>query len=116
MSIVILPETFQPLGRNARDIEIGIVDVNLGREVVTVKASRLSSGTISAAGFVGRYQTSRNPWRASVVLIDGRMSFHFGRDDRSGRFQKERGISYEPATYETLIDPTFYQPVAASEA
>lgn len=66
---------------------------------------RVYDDTLYADGFVGRYQTSANPWFATVMIdrregeFFGRIHASFGRDDRVGRFRKEAGISYEPETY-----------------
>lgn len=85
--------------------EIGMAIVSFGRTQHTTLARRGKDGTISLAGFVGRYRTSTNPWLASVrIYANGRVSCHFGRDDRSGRFNKQNMISFEPETYRKLAN------------
>jgi hypothetical protein len=110
MTISIKRDTFQALGKNCRDITIGTVQLDLGREVVTAKAFQTYNGEISVAGFIGRYRTSNTPWLASVKTrgADNMLSVDFGRDDRSGRFNKQNAISWEPEIYEKLIDTNFW--------
>ena len=68
--------------------------------------------SFAVAGFVGRYKTSTKPWMAHVTVYkDGRTFARFGRDERSGRFNKMAGISYEPATYATLANADYWDAV-----
>lgn len=60
--------------------------------------SEFSPSTLYLKGFVGRYRTSNKAWAATVrATPEGQVFASFGRDDRSGRFNKLQGISYEPA-------------------
>lgn len=77
----------------------GKVEVSFGREVHTLWAIRHDGNHVSILGFVGRYRTSTKAWRASVSLYNGSLHAYFGRDDRSGRFNKMQGISLEAATF-----------------
>ena len=88
----------------------GKIDVQVGSKIVTAWASKFSDTSVANVatyrvfGFVGRYRTSIKPWRAYVssgIYGNGERytSGYFGRDDRSGRFQKMQGISWEPALY-----------------
>lgn len=71
----------------------GTVQVVLGRETKEVTAFKLG-GRIFAKGFGGRYQTGSKVWPATVILdvTTGSEYANFGRDDRSGRFNKLAGI------------------------
>lgn len=83
--------------------EPGTVEVAFGGKSLTVEAFRYEDGEIGLIGFVGRYRTSPKPWLASVRADkNGSIFASFGRDDRSGRFQKLQGISYEPQTYAAI--------------
>lgn len=79
------------------------VDVAFKGRTTTVEGYRFpdsaySPDTIYLKGFVGRYRTSTKAWAATVrATPEGKVFAHFGRDDRSGRFNKLDGISYEPA-------------------
>ena len=89
--------------------EIGMATVSFGRTQHTTFARREKDGAISLAGFVGRYLTSTNPWPASVrIYADGRVFCRFGRDDRSGRFNKQNMISFEPEIYRKLADMEYW--------
>lgn len=99
-------ETFVATGEAGRYGGVpGTVTMMLRTGVVTAEATFYpKDGDFYVKGFVGRYQTSAKPWRASVQFkADGTIGFvNFGRDDRSGRFNKRSGISYEPETYKAL--------------
>lgn len=130
MALNIRIETFKPDGTHTVEspakrgrpgyryvYETGTVEVDLGNEVVTCRAHRQpdyrdpSKVRVSVAGFVGRYETSSKPWVASLWQTEGEEpQGHFGRDDRSGRFHKLRGISYEPKTYEAIANMPFWYP------
>ena len=79
------------------------VDVTFKGRTAAVEGYRFpdnaySPDTIYLKGFVGRYRTSAKAWAATVSATpDGKVFAHFDRDDRSGRFNKLEGISYEPA-------------------
>ena len=80
----------------------GTVDVEFGHKTLKAVECRVYGKFVSLDGFIGRYHTSANPWLVSAHADfdkDGKVFAHFGRDDRSGRFHKESGISYEPETY-----------------
>jgi hypothetical protein len=84
--------------------EEGTVDVIINGKLITVEASRTEAlwtrPTVFLRGFIGRYRTSMKNWRATVTAdADGRVSGWFGRDDRSGRYNKLAGISYAPDLY-----------------
>lgn len=111
MQITIDRDTFTATGRNRLGREVGTVLVNTGREVITAAASRGETGEITVGGFVGRYQTSGKAWPAHVMTHGDKLFATFGRDDRSGRFNKQRGISYEPNTYADLVDPAYWEAV-----
>lgn len=79
----------------------GVVEVTLRNETRTVCAKKSTSdGTISAYGMTGRYQTGTKAWPASVQQrIDPRTNktwdfISFGRDDRSGKFQKASALHF----------------------
>lgn len=86
--------------------EKGTVNVTLGNQTRRVPASRWIShvdGTanIAARGMYGTYRTSANRWPASItsMIRNGEVweNANFGRDDRSGRFNKMRGIAFGEA-------------------
>nr|WP_313665526.1 hypothetical protein [Brucella intermedia] len=95
----------KPLKYKEGTYEVGTISAVFGGRVQTVEAVRYDNGDIALKGFVGHYRTSRNPWRASVLFRDGASDkpyVNFGRDDRSGRFNKSNMISYEPETYRNI--------------
>lgn len=99
-----LLDTYLPLGRNERGDEIGELTVIIRGQPTQVRCYRTDYG-MYLAGFVGRYVTSTKPWNAHVRLqSDGHISVNFGRDDRSGRFNKSNMISYEPRLWATLAN------------
>jgi hypothetical protein len=80
-------------------VERGTVEVMIGRETRRVRASKTTptyeggKPTLTAFEMTGRYQTGAKAWPASVTQTtwaDGKVteSADFGRDDRSGRFNK----------------------------
>jgi len=77
----------------------GTVDVEFGSKTITAWAIKSEYG-IAALGFVGRYRTSRKPWRASVSVekTGERTRIYFGRDDRVSSFSKN-SINFEPKTF-----------------
>jgi hypothetical protein len=117
-SIKILNETFQSLGVNKYGDIVGTVQIDLGYgKIVTAKASPTSigkTGSLCVAGFVGRYVTSPKPWLATVSGFEKSLYVFFGRDDRSGRFNKANAISFDPTTYATLCNPARWDAVEAA--
>jgi len=107
-TINILPDTFSPATASADDLGNrkdlanyinGTVDVEIGHNTVTAWAEKTDTD-IRVYGFVGRYKTSAKAWHATVKLTNqGALLVWFGRDDRSGNFTKQNGISWEPETY-----------------
>lgn len=97
------PNSFKITGEQHNEyFEDGTVELNLRTGTVVADAYRSKrDGEIYVRGFVGRYRTSPRAWRATVCFkADGTMRYAtFGRDDRSGRFNKQDAISYEPETY-----------------
>lgn len=97
------PNSFAITGEQGSDyFDYGTVELNLRTGTVIADAFRSKKdGEIMVRGFVGRYRTSPRAWPASVVFgVDGTLRYaNFGRDDRSGRFNKQNAISYEPEIY-----------------
>ena len=116
-NIKILNETFQPLGVNKYGDTVGTVQIDLGYgKIVTTKASPTyisHAGSLDVAGFVGHYVTSTKPWLAQVSGSGSKLWVHFGRDDRSGRFNKANAISFDPTTHATLCNPARWDVVEA---
>jgi len=117
-SIKILNETFKSDGVNYRGTEVGTVDIDLGfGKVVTARAIvapaiGLRDAGLDVAGFVGRYQTSPKPWPASVTGHGDKLWVHFGRDDRSGRFNKLNALRWEPETFAQIANIAYWQAAA----
>ena len=101
----IFAETFKSNGTTALGGVSGTVEV----DGIERNAVRMESGAIYIYGFIGKYRTSPKAWQASVSLINGRISVDFGRDDRSGRFQKQNMIQYAPDVFATLTNPKFWE-------
>ena len=110
-NITIARETFQADGPERvfaganyeMRFQPGTVTVTMGNQSVTAKAERDERGSIWVRGFIGRYRTSPKPWRATVSLsTSDHLYVNFGRDDRSGRFNKMNAISWEPDTYDAI--------------
>lgn len=99
------PDSFTVTGeKDSEYFEDGTVELNMRDGTVLADAFRSKSdGEICVRGFVGRYRTSPRAWRATVCFKqDGTIRYvDFGRDDRSGRFNKRNAISYEPEAYKT---------------
>ena len=92
----------KPLKYREGTYGMGTIKARYAGRAQTVEAVRYDDGDIALTGFVGRNRTSRNPWRASVLFRGGASDkpyVNFGRDDRSGRFNKQNAISYEPELY-----------------
>ena len=77
----------------------GTVEVEFGSKTITAWAIKSQYG-IAALGFVGRYRTSRKPWKASVTVEKNgeRTRIYFGRDDRVLSFSKN-SMNFEPKTF-----------------
>lgn len=101
--ITINPESFTLSGeQDSEYFEEGTVTLNLRTGDVVADAYRSKSdGEICVRGFIGRYRTSPRAWRATVCFKqDGTLRYaDFGRNDSSGRFNKQNAISYEPETF-----------------
>jgi hypothetical protein len=79
----------------------GTVEVTLRNETRTVRATKCNrDGSITARGMTGRYQTGTKAWPASVTQetcphTNKIWDFViFGRDDRSGKFNKVNALSF----------------------
>lgn len=101
---IINPESFEP-GDEVRSaphkmypqgivLTNGTVEVTLGGQTKRLPACRRDNGDISVRGLVGRYRTSAQPWPATVINEARGTYVHFGRDDRSARFQKINGLAF----------------------
>jgi len=113
MTISILNDTYTASGKNEYGYEIGTVQIDLGHgQVVLAKAQPQSDGH-RVDGFVGRYVTSAKPWRASVSGKGSALHVYFGRDDRSGRFNKANAIRWEPELAASLGNPEYWVVVGA---
>lgn len=111
MTIEILKETFKSDGHNAYGYIVGTAEIRISGRSHTVRAVGGKDGStdgLDVAGFVGRYRTSAKAWPASVSLMGERVIGRFGRDDRSGRFNKLSGVSFEPALYASLTNPKWW--------
>lgn len=87
---------------NDGETEKGTVEITLGGETRRVPGCYVKEyGWVIAYGVVGRYRTSTKNWPAMVRSQrghDGKFFevADFGRDDRSGRFNKLNCISFKP--------------------
>lgn len=94
--------TVAEVGEHFARVINGRVDVEFQGKTVNVWAKRYEDGEVAAFGFTGRYNTGSTAWRVSFSeRKDGRQSIWFGRDDRSGKFNKS-GISYAPEIFFSL--------------
>jgi hypothetical protein len=88
---IINAATFEIAEIDAHGIERGTVEVTLGATTRRVRASRFEN-CLTAGEMHGRYRSSAKLWPATVwqQVIDGEICEfgNFGRDDRSGRFNK----------------------------
>lgn len=83
--------------------EEGTIEVSFAGKTVRAAAKRFGDGDVFINGFVGRYVTSAKPWRAIVAFRNNTSEkpyVNFGRDDRSGRFNKANMVQYAPDIYE----------------
>lgn len=107
MNRIINRSTFQATTHEVSEygsiIERGTVEVTFQGQTRRVDAHRYAYGDgsrddITVHCFTGRYRTGTTDWPASVTNSLGKNgeyeSANFGRDDRSGRFQKMRGLSW----------------------
>lgn len=108
--MLIDPETFIAASTETRSygiVDSGTVEVTIGRETRRISATRTTptydAGTefdiMAFGGMFGRYQTSAKAWSASVTYRkwkNGKIGefANFGRDDRSGRFNKLNGVFF----------------------
>jgi hypothetical protein len=110
--VKILTETFAANGSNVYGEIVGAVKIDLGYgRIVIAKARETGPGEFAVMGFIGRYRTSSKPWIVHVIGKGEKLFVHFGRDDRSGMFQKERMISWEPDLYEKISNFKAWRPV-----
>jgi hypothetical protein len=109
MKIEIYADTFKATGVNKYGRKVGTVMTNCHAEPLVAVLHEDFDNMIAVAGFVGRYVTSNKPWPAHVKLRNGRVDSYFGRDDRSGRYTKGRGISFEPATHAKLTNEDYWK-------
>lgn len=91
--MLISPTTFAAEKTLASGTEEGTVEVTIGRETRRVPASFYTDGTMVARGMTGRYRTGGKAWPATIMLNRNSQGAYsefvwFGRDDRSGRFNK----------------------------
>lgn len=109
MTITVNRDSFVAAGVNYRGNKVGTIAVNLGGGGdISCRCYIAKNSTfgeeIHLHGFIGRYQTSAKPWLAHVRNRPGsnHVSASFGRDDRSGRFNKLHSISYEPVLFDSM--------------
>lgn len=105
--IIINAESFTKTGTTARGMDVGTVEVS----GVVQKAVRSDDGRIFLHGYVGRYRSGGKAWNASIYERAEGLVVFFGRDDRSGRFNKQDGISYEPQTFDLTANPDYWNAV-----
>lgn len=100
-SIRVKRASFKQDGISIYDHPVGTVEVSIGNTTIEARARLHGREDISVAGFIGRYANSSNAWPASLITdgADDKLLIHFGRDDRSLRFNKRDAISYEPDVY-----------------
>lgn len=81
---------------DANGNQTGTVEVTLLGVTKRVKARHYpQDGWIIAYGVTGRYQTGAKAWPASITSKSNGSEFvQFGRDDRSGRFNKQNFIYF----------------------
>lgn len=100
MKLEINYSSFKKDGVTTAGRDCGTITVNLPGGPVEARAVRWNETQICVAGFIGRYRSSQKAWNACVdIFANGELFVHFGRDDRSGRFNKRNMISWEPATF-----------------
>lgn len=102
MTSIIKADTFQESDEKLdHDYFVkGTVEVTLRNETKTVPAIKgTNDGSITAYGMTGRYVTGTKAWPANVTqrkTPEGKIwdSVTFGRDDRSGKFNKTNALSF----------------------
>ena len=111
MRMKIDPDSFVAHGKNSLGYVVGIVNVSIAGELQSVNAyisEYSNSKTINLFGFVGQYMTSNKDWPAYVQYKIGdeidNFYVYFGRDDNSGRFNKQDAIRYDYASYSKLTE------------
>lgn len=97
------PTTFIKTGDTCHGNEVGTVLVD-GKPHRALRTKY----SVQLHGYIGRYRTSAKAWPATVSQSPNGLWIDFGRDDRVGRFHKQNAISYEPALYDTLVNPAFW--------
>lgn len=94
---IINAATFEIAEIDAHGIERGTVEVTIGATTRRVRASRFEN-CLTAEDMFGRYKTSAKAWPATIYqrVSNGKISESaiFGRDDRSGRFNKMNYIFF----------------------
>lgn len=106
-ALMIQADTFVPaqadvseVGEHYAKFINGKVTVTCGSKRFEVWAEKFAhDGRIYAFGFMGQYVTGTKQWRATVLLTNGQMYVRFGRDDRSGNFNKQNAVSYNPKAF-----------------
>lgn len=104
MPSIIAQDTFEVLPQESQPdhgfwIE-GTVEVTLRNETRRVSAYKSTRDeSVTARGMTGRYLTGTKAWPAEVqqrVTPEGKVwdFVSFGRDDRSGKFQKTNALSF----------------------
>lgn len=92
------PESFVKTGEitiGSSVFDEGTIEVTLRGETKRVEARFCGSIGYIAFGLIGRYQTGAKQWPATIRHLDGQEIINFGRDDRSGRFNKVNCIWFE---------------------
>lgn len=75
--------------------ETGSVEVTLQRQTKRIEARRYEDGSICVNALTGRYQQGGKAWPASLTSYANKSDYvWFGRDDRSGRFNKANGLYF----------------------
>ena len=88
--------SFTLIDTDASDNQKGTVEVTIGNKTKRVEAIIWAfNGSLVAYGLLGRYEQGSKAWDATLTLYaDGGESARFGRDDRSGRFNKQNCIYF----------------------
>lgn len=103
-------ETFIETGKNSYGSTLGTVEISFCGKTHVVPAVKPYDEKISVFGFVGRYATSSKAWAAHVTVDENNdIRVNFGRDDRSGRFNKRNAISFEPENFAKLTNEDYWK-------
>ena len=71
------------------------VEVTLAGVTKRLDAVMIDGLLVTRGGLGGKYLTGSKVWRANIVQwADGTEHANFGRDDRSGKFNKLRGVFF----------------------